>query len=74
MKIMLVEDEALSAMLLKHTLRQFGCEDIHVFARGEKALAACASLQPDLVLMDIMLAGSDAIQANSSSVTTGFMR
>lgn len=57
MKIMLVEDEALSVMLMKHMLKQFGLVDVHEFASGEKALEMLSTVEPDLVLMDIMLAG-----------------
>ena len=57
MRIMLVEDEALTVMAMKMKLEQQGYTDIHTFASGEAALAAVGTLQPELVFMDIVLAG-----------------
>jgi len=67
MTIMLVEDEALSVMLMKHMLSSFGFKDVHSYSSGEKALAAYPELRPDVVLMDIMLAGSlDGIETTKA--------
>lgn len=57
MRIMLVEDEALTVMLMEMMLSRQGHKEIHAFASGEEALASVETLRPDLILMDIMLAG-----------------
>ncbi|MDX9959712.1 MAG: response regulator [Clostridia bacterium] len=57
MKIMLVEDEAVTVMVMEMLLNRQGYKEIHAFASGEEALAAVETLKPDLILMDIMLAG-----------------
>lgn len=54
--ILLVEDEAVTAMDLKSNLIQLGYEVPAVVASGEDAIRAAAELSPDLVLMDITLA------------------
>lgn len=56
-RILLVEDEAVTAMDLKSSLIQLGYEVPAVVARGEDAIHAAAELCPDLILMDISLAG-----------------
>ena len=57
MKIFIVEDEALVVMELKDRLSRLGYAVTGTAARGEKALELIAANPPDLVLMDICLAG-----------------
>lgn len=67
MRVMLVEDEALNVLLMKKLLRHIGYDDVHEFSSGEKALDAYPALRPDVVLMDIQLAGSmDGIETTIS--------
>lgn len=54
-KIMIVEDEAISAMALRYTVERIGCEVVAVVDTGEDAIAQAASRRPDLVLMDTRL-------------------
>ncbi len=62
--ILIVEDEALSAMLLSRQLQSFGYQICAAVATGEKAISACQEKKIDLVLMDIRLAGAmDGIEA-----------
>jgi signal transduction histidine kinase len=56
-RIFIVEDEALIAMELKDRLEGLGYAICGSVAQAETALERIASLQPDLVLMDINLAG-----------------
>ena len=56
-KILLVEDEAVTAMDIKSNLVQFGYEVVAVVANGEEAVRKTSELLPDLILMDITLAG-----------------
>lgn len=56
-KILVVEDEAITAMTLKLKLAQAGYEISNVVATGEEAVTSVKQDFPDLVLMDIRLAG-----------------
>jgi signal transduction histidine kinase len=56
-RIFIVEDEALIAMELKDRLAGLGYAVCGSAAQAETALERIAALQPDLVLMDINLAG-----------------
>ena len=56
-KIMLVEDEAVTALDLEANLRGLGYEVTAVVTSGEEAVRMAAELHPDLILMDITLAG-----------------
>lgn len=58
LNIMIVEDEALYAMLLKMEIRKMGWRVCSVCASGEEAVDQALSLKPDLILMDIGLAGA----------------
>ena len=63
-RIMIVEDEALVALNLQKILESFGYEVPTVVYSGEEALEQVADISPDLVLMDIQLAGAiDGIEA-----------
>ncbi len=55
--IMIVEDEAVTAMALKRSLMNMGYSVCGVFPTGEQAVQKAAELKPDLILMDIKLAG-----------------
>ncbi|MDH4236786.1 MAG: response regulator, partial [Nitrospira sp.] len=56
-RIYLVEDEALIVMEISDRLTQLGYEICGTAARGEQALEEISQRRPDLVLMDICLAG-----------------
>jgi CheY-like chemotaxis protein len=54
-KILIVEDEAISAMALKYTVERLGCTVAGVVDTGEAAIQAASNQQPDLILMDTRL-------------------
>ncbi|MCX6696231.1 MAG: response regulator, partial [Methanoregula sp.] len=56
--ILAVEDEALIAASLVHTLSSLGYTVPEPVATGEEAIRAVKTQHPDLVLMDIQLAGA----------------
>lgn len=56
-RILVVEDEAIVAMDISHRLKRMGYEVIGTAASGEIALQLVEQHAPDLVLMDIRLAG-----------------
>jgi signal transduction histidine kinase len=57
-RILVVEDEAIVARDISQQLQQLGYESVGHVARGEQVLERVKQLNPDLVLMDIQLAGS----------------
>jgi two-component system, cell cycle sensor histidine kinase and response regulator CckA len=72
-RILLVEDEAIVARDIVRQLERFGHHVVGDTSRGEEAVELAAKLLPDLVLMDIQLAGwmdgidaAQAIRRNSA--------
>ncbi|MDH4053332.1 MAG: response regulator [Rubrivivax sp.] len=63
-RVFIVEDEAVIAMDLRERLESIGYEVCGLAAQGEKAVPAIVEVRPDLVLMDIHLAGPmDGVEA-----------
>ena len=58
MKIGIVEDEALIAELIKMSLMSFGYEVIEPVQNYTEAIKMIAAHKPDLVILDIQLAGT----------------
>jgi CheY-like chemotaxis protein len=56
-QILIVEDELIVAEDLKFTLTNMGYDVIAIASTGEDAIEIAESGHPDLILMDIMLAG-----------------
>lgn len=56
-KVLIVEDDLLTAENIQHTLTDHNFNVIDMVDSGEKALRSVAAQFPDLVLMDIKLAG-----------------
>ena len=55
--ILIVEDEVIISLYLENLLTRMGYIVPEPVASGEEAIATVAAQQPDLVLMDIKLAG-----------------
>jgi CheY-like chemotaxis protein len=63
-RILIVEDESIVAKDIQKTLQSFGYDVPCITLTGEDAIDKARVLQPDLVLMDIILAGDmDGIEA-----------
>jgi CheY-like chemotaxis protein len=63
-QIMVVEDESLIAEDIRDSLEKLGYEVCQTVATGEEAVDGALDLEPDLILMDIMLQGElDGIEA-----------
>ena len=63
-QIMVVEDEEIVAMSLEYSLQALGYDIIGVVSSGEKAVEQAVRTHPDLIIMDIRLAGPmDGIEA-----------
>ena len=66
-RILVVEDEAIIACDIEMQLQALGYEAVGHATRGEQAILMAGALRPDLVLMDIQLAGTmDGIAAAES--------
>ncbi len=64
--ILLVEDEVITAMLMETQLKKIGYTLTSHVTTGENAIAATLLNRPDIILMDIRLAGNiDGIEAAS---------
>jgi CheY-like chemotaxis protein len=63
-KILLVEDEFLPAILMKKQLEKQGYEVTQSVSTGENAIISARQNPPDIILMDIRLVGEiDGIEA-----------
>ncbi|MBU0720613.1 response regulator [bacterium] len=58
---MIVEDEKVTNELLSSTFKNF-FSDVHSCFNGEEALATYNKYQPDVVFVDIIMAGMDGIE------------
>jgi CheY-like chemotaxis protein len=56
-RILITEDERIIAEDLKLTLQSFGHDVIEVVSTGEEAISIALQTKPDLIFMDIKLAG-----------------
>ncbi|MGZ7043384.1 MAG: response regulator, partial [Methanobacterium sp.] len=62
--ILIVEDESITALGIKHKLQRLGYSVAAVESSGEDAIKKANELKPDLILMDIILKGEmDGIEA-----------
>jgi chemotaxis response regulator CheB len=57
-KVLIVEDEGIVAKNLQRRLKKLGYKVVGAVPSGEAAISAAADKSPDIVLMDIYLAGS----------------
>ncbi len=60
--ILIVEDEAKIASLLRDYLEKVGGYRTHWVERGDEAMQAFEKTSPDLVLLDLMLPGMDGLE------------
>jgi DNA-binding response OmpR family regulator len=60
-RVLVVEDEETLRFTLAHNLRREGYE-VTTVARGDDALKVARELEPDLVILDLMLPGVDGMQ------------
>lgn len=62
-KVLLVEDERILALALRHELQQRGYEVIGIATNAPDAIALARGQQPDYVIMDISIEGKlDGVQ------------
>ena len=59
--ILLVEDDARLAQLVKEYLEASDAFDVSIEGRGDRAVGRIVAEQPDLVILDVMLPGLDGL-------------
>lgn len=63
-RILIIEDELITAQLIRKMLENLGYNIAGIITSGEEALASIGTIKPDLIIMDITLAGKiDGIEA-----------
>lgn len=61
-RLLLVEDEPHLQMVTRVTLERVGGFEVHSCSSGEDALIAARELQPDLILLDVMMPGLNGVE------------
>ena len=61
LRVLVIEDESMVAMLLEDTLTEIGCEVIEIASRFDDAVAKIKSLAFDIAILDINLNGRLAL-------------
>jgi len=56
-EILIVEDENIIALDLKHRLQKMGYEILNIASSGEEAMLFVENKKPDLIIMDVILKG-----------------
>lgn len=62
MRILVVDDDPLNRFLLTHMLEEEGYEDCYEAENGEEAVELADKVQPDVVLLDIVMPDMDGYQ------------
>ena len=60
LRVLVIEDESMVAMLLEDTLAEIGCEVIGIASRFDDAVAKAKSLAFDIAILDVNLNGRKA--------------
>ncbi len=61
-RILVIDDEQANILLLRSLLEREGYSDIHCLTDSSQALAEFVRLEPDLVLLDLMMPAPDGFQ------------
>ena len=61
-RILVIDDEEANVLLLRNLLQREGYSDVHCLTQSSKALGAYIDLEPDLVLLDLMMPEVDGFQ------------
>lgn len=73
-KILLVDDVYTARSMIERVLRRVGGYEVVTVGNGEEALTAAASEHPDLIVLDISMAGMDGMetlrQLRASGITS----
>jgi CheY-like chemotaxis protein len=72
-KILYIEDQPEMIELMQLTLKRMGCE-VYGVTDGEQGIRMMHELQPDLVLLDLMLPGCDGWQVRKAMEADAHLR
>ena len=61
-RILVIDDEEANVMLLRNILQREGYTDVHCLTPSREALSTYMDLEPDLVLLDLMMPEVDGFQ------------
>lgn len=61
-RILVIDDEEANVLLLRNLLQREGFQDVHCLTQSTQALASYIDLEPDLVLLDLMMPEVDGFQ------------
>jgi len=61
-RILVIDDEEANVMLLRSILQREGYTDVHCLTQSRDALSTYIDLEPDLVLLDLMMPEVDGFQ------------
>jgi len=61
-RILVIDDEEANVLLLRNLLQREGYSDVHCLTQSSEALASYIDLEPDLVLLDLMMPEIDGFQ------------
>jgi len=61
-RILVIDDEEANVLLLRNILQREGYTDVHCLTQSRDALTTYIDLQPDLVLLDLMMPEVDGFQ------------
>lgn len=61
-RILVIDDEEANVMLLHNILLREGYTDVHYLTHSKQALSTYIDLEPDLVLLDLMMPEVDGFQ------------
>lgn len=61
-RILVIDDEEANVLLLQNLLQREGYTDVHCLTQSSKALGSYIDLEPDLVLLDLMMPEIDGFQ------------
>ncbi|WP_034958422.1 response regulator [Erythrobacter longus] len=61
-RVLVIDDEEANVILLRNLLEREGYTDVHCLTQSSQALASYIELEPDLVLLDLMMPEIDGFQ------------
>ena len=73
LRILVMEDNAIIAMLLGEVLVGMGHEICGIVATADEGVAAAARYKPDLMIVDAQLRGSSGVAAVATILKNGFV-
>ncbi|WP_100655645.1 ATP-binding SpoIIE family protein phosphatase [Alteromonas flava] len=65
MRVLIVDDESINRFLLVHMLEEQGYLDVYEARSGHEALVLCEKVNPDLILLDVVMPDMDGLEVAS---------